>query len=440
MSVLLLSFRRSLILTALAAWISIASSSARADVWVTSFLTDSVLRYDDAGAFVEAFVAPGSGGLDDPRGLVFSPFDGALLVASSATDSVLRYDGATGAFLGEFVASGSGGLNNPFDIAIGPDQHLYVASTSTSQVLRYDGQTGAFIDVFAADGTPELNTPRGMAFGNGNLWVSGEGDRVWRFDDTTGVHLGSFIADNPRGLTIGPSLDLYVSTNVSNQVNCHDGTDGTFLQILVEHNGGGLASPMGLAFHGPDQDLFVCSRTTDSILRYDGESGTFLGEFVASGAGGLNDPYFMTFGECATPTSYCTGAPNSAGAGGARISYAGSTSVAANDLVLVADAAPANQFSLFLYGPEQVSLPFGDGVQCIGRGALGLFRFDRAVQTDSLGHVQRRLDFDLPPANAGPGEITPGSVWNFQLWYRDPSGPGGAGFNASDGLSAPFCP
>lgn len=431
--------RCSFAISMLAAWGVVAAGPARADVWVTSFLTDSVLRYDDSGAFVGEFVASGSGGLDDPRGIVFSPFDGTLLIASSATDSVLRYDGSTGAFLGAFVTSGSGGLDNPFDLSFGPDLNLYVASTSTSEVLRYEGRTGAFIDVFAASGTPELNTPRGMAFGNGNLWVSGEGDRVWRFDATTGAHTGSFVADNPRGLTIGPGSNLYVSTNVSNQVNCHDGTTGAFLEILVEHDSGGLSSPMGLVFHGPEQDLFVCSRTTDSILRYDGETGDFLGEFVASGSGGLNDPHFFTFGECRTPTAYCVSAPNSAGPG-AVISYAGSSSVAANDFALVVDAAPPDKFALFAYGPEQVSLPFGDGFQCIGRGALEIFRFGRPVLTNDVGHAERRIDLDQPPANSGPGEITPGSIWNFQVWYRDPAGPGGTGFNASNALSAVFCP
>ena len=39
----------------------------------------------------------------------------------------------------------------------------------------------------------------------------------------------------------------------------------------------------------------------------------------------------------------------------------------------------------------------------------------------------------------GPGQISAGSTWNFQFWYRDPAG-GGAGFNLSDGLQLTFCP
>ena len=38
------------------------------------------------------------------------------------------------------------------------------------------------------------------------------------------------------------------------------------------------------------------------------------------------------------------------------------------------------------------------------------------------GGYARALDFTQPPADGGPGQIAPGSTWNFQLWYRDPSG------------------
>ena len=60
-------------------------------------------------------------GLDNPRGLKFGP-DGNLYVASRGTDSILRFDGATGAFIDEFVASGSGGLNDPHFLAFTPQQ------------------------------------------------------------------------------------------------------------------------------------------------------------------------------------------------------------------------------------------------------------------------------------------------------------------------------
>lgn len=72
---------------------------------------DEVLRFDgQTGAPLGTFVGddpltPGdeTGGLSGPTAAVFGP-DGDLYVASFNTDEVLRYDGATGAFAGVFVS------------------------------------------------------------------------------------------------------------------------------------------------------------------------------------------------------------------------------------------------------------------------------------------------------------------------------------------------
>ena len=36
-----------------------------------------------------------------------------------------------------FVASGSGGLSSPQDLVVGPDGNVYVASSGTNSVIRY---------------------------------------------------------------------------------------------------------------------------------------------------------------------------------------------------------------------------------------------------------------------------------------------------------------
>ena len=120
------------------------------DLLVASQGSGSVLRYDgQSGAFIDAFVSAGSGGLASgcfhgPSGMLFGP-DGNLYVTSGgSSDSVLRYDGQTGEFIDQFVTSGSGGLNQPAFLVFGPDGNLYVSSgnaanRSSDNVLRYDG-------------------------------------------------------------------------------------------------------------------------------------------------------------------------------------------------------------------------------------------------------------------------------------------------------------
>jgi len=141
--------------------------------------------------------------------------------------------------------------------------------------------------------------------------------------------------------------------------------------------------------------------------------------------------------ECGT-TTYCTTTPNSAGPG-ALISASGSTSTAANDLVLQVSGAVPGTFGIFFYGPEVALLPLGNGLRCVGVGTTGLFRLQPPQVADGLGQAARALDLTAFPANGGPGEVLPGSRWNFQYWYRDATMPP-AGFNVSDALQAVFCP
>lgn len=141
---------------------------------------------------------------------------------------------------------------------------------------------------------------------------------------------------------------------------------------------------------------------------------------------------------CST-SRFCLAGINSLGVG-AQLHTLGSLSLTQGDLTLLAGPCEPLQFGLFFYGAAQIQLPFGDGYRCVGAGGVGLFRFNPALKCDAAGWFTRPIDFDAPPADSGPGEILAGSTWSFQLWYRDPLGPGGNQFNASDGMSVTFCP
>jgi hypothetical protein len=91
---------------------------------------------------------------------------------------------------------------------------------------------------------------------------------------------------------------------------------------------------------------------------------------------------------------------------------------------------------IFFYGAETSPLPFGEGWLCLG---APLARLLPVAPVDASGQAALTVDLAAPPTGSGPAEITPGSTWNFQFWYRDPSG-GPAGFNTSSGLRVSFCP
>lgn len=145
---------------------------------------------------------------------------------------------------------------------------------------------------------------------------------------------------------------------------------------------------------------------------------------------------------CGAAAAPCGNDNDAAGCGnsatdGAHLYFMGTSSVSADDLVLITDSAPANKFGLFYMGGNQISVPLGDGVRCVGGST---FRY--GIMNSGSGGV-----FVMGPgivatscANWIPGCIASGDIWNFQTWYRDPPGPCGNQFNWSNGISVEFVP
>jgi hypothetical protein len=134
---------------------------------------------------------------------------------------------------------------------------------------------------------------------------------------------------------------------------------------------------------------------------------------------------------CCAAANYCVTTPNSAGPG-ATIGWSGSTSIAANDFVLTASGCPANKLGLFIYGPNQSNLTLGNGIRCVGNPFFRL----HAVNTTAGGTASFPVDYNNLPVGQ---PITPGSIENFQFWFRDPAA-GGANSDLTNGLNAQFCP
>jgi hypothetical protein len=141
-------------------------------------------------------------------------------------------------------------------------------------------------------------------------------------------------------------------------------------------------------------------------------------------------------GSCANsdPGAGCT---NSTG-GGAHLFSSGTASVLADDLVLNVDGLPTGQPGIFYMGGNQIALPFGDGLRCVGGGGAGIFRYP--AQSNSSGVVSRGPGIVALSCSSfsSAGCIASGSTWNFQFWYRDPAGPCGGFFNLSNGLAVSF--
>lgn len=258
---------------------------------------DGIIRYTGAGELIDVVVPAGREGIAITCCATFGP-DDHLYVSNPFGSSVLRFDGLTGAFIDVFVAPGSGGLQIPLAIVF-HDGHLYVGDPGSHAIHRYDAHTGAYVDTFVADapGNPLRAgfDPQQFEFGpDGHLYVAAESsNRVLKYDGVSGALLGDFISAAegflaPNGIVVGPDGKLYVGSVALSEIRRYDVSSGTW-ESFVEAGSGGLSLPVGFAF-GPDGHLYTTSLGTAEILAFDGRTGAPRGVLVPAGRGGLRGP------------------------------------------------------------------------------------------------------------------------------------------------------
>ena len=275
-------------------------------VLASGWNSSNVLGYDETGSFTGALLTAGNG-VSLAHSLTMGP-DGYVYITSYGTDTVLRYDLKTGTFLGVFVTAGSGGLNGPSNAVFGPDGRLYVTGLLSNAIHVYSGSDGTTLGTVVAG----LNGAESVLFNNkGNLLlVSGPGNTVLEYD-TAGVFQGVFVSpgnglSNPHDGVFGPNGGFYLSAFGANKVLAYNGSTGAFLEVLVQDDpgtpgideSGGLANAHGLLF-GRDSDLYVTSFGSNQVLRYNGTTGDFIEVFITAGngLGGATDVLFPISGD-----------------------------------------------------------------------------------------------------------------------------------------------
>lgn len=160
--------------------------------------------------------------------------------------------------------------------------------------------------------------------------------------------------------------------------------------------------------------------------------GQPLADVQAPDFGHLMESLLAIVPEQSGPGSvYCDSDANSSGSP-ALISASGSSSIAANDLVLTASNLPLGTYGLFFLGTQQASQPLGNGTLCVG-GALRRF--------PTFGPTGSSVVQQVASAVLGtPGlAVQPGATLRFQCWFRDTAVPG-AGVDLSDAYQVTFVP
>lgn len=185
---------------------------------VTDVVLNRIARFNPTtGAFVGYFVPGGGSTLNAPVAMTLGP-DGHVYVANSGNNTIRKLDGTTGASISVFVAAESGGLSSPRGLVFNPaNGNLLVTSYNTDQVLEYNGTTGAFIRVFNGS-YPPPDEPWGIMIGpNGNVFVAAGGTtkRIFEYQKLSGLYYRAFVRgsanmDDPTGFDFMPvsSFDL----------------------------------------------------------------------------------------------------------------------------------------------------------------------------------------------------------------------------------------
>ena len=279
-------------LLAAALGLAAVATPVQAQVLVSDFNLDRIVRFEADGSSPSVLVATGAGGLDLPHRSRLGP-DGALYVASAGTDQILRYHATTGAFLSTFAGPGGGVLDYPVDLVFRPDGYLYVSSQLTNSILRYDAASGTRDPGWTAQHA-SLSGPSGIVLDSfGNLFVAGRfSNNLTRFDAATGTHQLTFgNVSTAFGLTLLPDTRLLAASGGSGTVVAFTAPDSPAPSQTPFATG--LNLPVGLALDPLTDTLLTANYGAGSISRTSLSDGSALAAF-APGGGLLSGPNFLT--------------------------------------------------------------------------------------------------------------------------------------------------
>lgn len=134
---------------------------ADGNLFVASFGSGDVRKFDTKGVFLGVFTAPGH--MTSAMNLWFDD-SGDLLVVDFNSGSVLRFDGTTGAYKSVFTS----GMTTTEGATVGPDGSIFLTDWSRNEIVQYSS-TGTRIGVFTAAGG--MLQPNGLVFALANRTV-----------------------------------------------------------------------------------------------------------------------------------------------------------------------------------------------------------------------------------------------------------------------------
>jgi hypothetical protein len=196
------------------------------------------------------------------------------------------------------------------------------------------------------------------------------------------------------------------------------GPGGPFVEVARHDTSGGLTWGSN-TLSAADFTSAGLALTASAVLRFEANDGDTQ-SIVEAGLDAFR-VVSITCGELGT--RYCS-------SNGAQIAASGSTSLAADDLVLAASGLPAGKNGIFIYARDQQATPFASGTLCVGPSKI--YRLQPLLKSSAGGTFTKAVDYGA----LNPGGLPqPGETWYFQAWFR---ANGSSDF--TDGLALSFVP
>lgn len=148
----------------------------------------------------------------------------------------------------------------------------------------------------------------------------------------------------------------------------------------------------------------------------------------------------IIFGSGGIGTNFCQANSNSTGNLGLMRAN-GSTSIATNNITLIATQLPINQFGLLINSLNTGFVPNSGGSAgnlCLGSG-IGR-HVGQVSNSGSNGTINFSINLLALPTHNGLIATTAGQQWKFQTWYRDAPPGGTATSNFTNGISIALTP
>lgn len=235
--------------------------------------------------------------------LASTAYADTVYVVSFTTGELVRYDSADPAGT-KAVLSGSGSLVKPGALAVGPDGNLYIGedgdgSTFAPRISKFEPETLTLSTVVAFGGFEVF--PGSLAFKGNDLLVGrnpffGNTGPIVKVSNATGGAIttsdyttGGSLASSP-GLALAADGRLYVADQTYNfisgiasgPVKRFDAA-GTYVGEVIASGSSGLAGPTGLVISG--SSLYTASIMNGTVLRTD------LGTDATTTFGSVGGPF-----------------------------------------------------------------------------------------------------------------------------------------------------